>query len=293
MLKHRFAFGLPLGCLALASFLCPGRLGATLFLAFGAFLLLEGLREFHNMAQGMGLPGSRASSYLAGLGFLAVAPLAAWAAPSRPATLTGALDAMVLAVFLSLLALSLLRKAPSRHSLSRCGVSMAGVLYVAWTMCFVAKLYFSGPDGPHLVLYLIVVTKAGDVGAFTIGSLTAKLPGGNHKLCPRLSPKKSWEGLGGGIAGSLACAFLLLLIWPGSLSLHGEPVVTSTTALFLGLLAPVVGFLGDAAESAFKRASGFKDSGNLPGLGGVLDILDSIIPVAPLFYAYIHVLAAS
>jgi phosphatidate cytidylyltransferase len=264
-----------------------------LFLGFGAFLLFEGLREFLNMAQAMGLPGSRSASYLAGLGFLLAAPLSAWGAPEHPALLAYALDAMVLGLFLALLALGVLQEGPSRHSLTRRGVSLAAVTYVAWSMSFVAKLYFSGSDGPHLVLYLIAVTKAADMGAFAVGSLTAKLPGGNHKLCPRLSPKKSWEGLLGGIAASLLCAFALLLLWPSSLSLRGVQVVTGTTALFLGLLAPILGLLGDVAESAFKRASGFKDSGNLPGLGGVLDILDSIIPVAPLFYAYLHLLAVS
>jgi phosphatidate cytidylyltransferase len=284
MLKHRLAVGLPLGCFALASFLCPGTLGAVLLLLFGAFLILEGLREFHNMAKAMGFPGSRRISYAAGVGFLLTAPIAAWLAPEQPMLLAGALDAMVLGVFLTLLAMSLLREVPSRESLSRCGVSLAAVTYVAWGMSFVAKLYFSGADGQYLVLYLVVVTKIADVGAFTIGSLTA---------CPRLSPKKSWEGLFGGMVASLACAFGMLHLWPGSLSLHGVPVITTGTALFLGLLAPVVGLLGDIAESGFKRASGFKDSGNLPGLGGVLDILDSIIPVAPLFYAYLHLVVAS
>ncbi|MBT7301569.1 MAG: phosphatidate cytidylyltransferase [Victivallales bacterium] len=123
--------------------------------------------------------------------------------------------------------------------------------------------------------------------------MTAKLPGGNHKLCPRLSPKKSWEGLFGGVIASLACAFGLLHLWPESMTLHGVQVVNWAVALAFGLLAPVLGLLGDVAESGFKRASGFKDSGRLPGLGGVLDILDSLIPVAPLFYACIHLLAAS
>ena len=77
------------------------------------------------------------------------------------------------------------------------------------------------------------------------------------------------------------------------MALQGVQVVNWGTALFLGLVAPIVGLMGDVAESGLKRASGFKDSGNLPGLGGVLDILDSVIPVAPLFYAYIHIVAIS
>ena len=293
MLRHRLAVGLPLGCLALAGFLWPGWPGMVLFLGFGGFLLLTGLREFHDMADAMELPGARSASYLAGLGFLATAPLAAWITPSSPAQVAGPLDAAVLVLLLVVLALGLFREGPSRESLVRCGVSLAAVAYVAWGSSFLAKLYFSGIDGRRLVLFVVLATKSADMGAFALGSLTAKLPGGNHKLCPGISPKKSWEGLLGGVVASLACCFGLLWLWPDSMTLHGDRVVTWVTALLFGLLAPIVGLLGDVAESGFKRASGFKDSGNLPGLGGVLDILDSLIPVAPLFYAYIHLLAAA
>lgn len=291
MLRHRLAVGLPLGCLALAGFLWPGWPGMVLFLGFGAFLLVEGLREFHNMAQAMGLPGNRRASYAAGLGFLAGGPVAFWLAPQAPVLVAGSLDGIVLAVLLVLLALGLFREGPSRESLTRCGVSLAAVAYVAWASSFLAKLYFSGTGGPRLVLFVVVATKSADVGAFVLGTLTSKLPGGNHKLCPRLSPKKSWEGLLGGILASLACCFGLLWLWPHTMTLHDTRVVTWVTALLFGLLAPVIGLLGDVAESGFKRASGFKDSGDLPGLGGVLDIMDSLIPVAPLFYAYIHLIA--
>jgi len=293
MLRQRLAVGAPLGCLALASFLFPGWPGALLFLCLGGFLIVEGLREFHNMAEAMGLPGARQTCYLAGLGFVLVGPLAAWASPPSPVTVAASLDAVVLTMLFVLLAVGLLRAGPSQSSLTRCGVSLAAVAYVAWPMSFVGKLYFSGIDGPRLVLFLVAVTKVADTGAFALGTLTAKLPGGNHKLCPRLSPKKSWEGLFGGVIASLACAFGLLHLWPESMTLHGVQVVNWAVALAFGLLAPVLGLLGDVAESGFKRASGFKDSGRLPGLGGVLDILDSLIPVAPLFYACIHLLAAS
>jgi phosphatidate cytidylyltransferase len=293
MLSHRLAVGLPLGLLALASFLWPGWPGAALFLCFGLFLVVEGLREFHNMADAMHLRGNRTASYAAGIGFVLAAPLAARFAPEAPVVAAGSLDALVLGVFLVLLALDLFKGTPDRLALVRCGVSLAAIAYVVWGSSYIAKLYFSGVDGRRLVLFLVVVTKASDVGAFTVGSLTAKLPGGNHKICPRLSPKKSWEGLGGGIVASLACAFGLHFLWPDTMTLHGVQVVNAGAAVFLGCVAPVVGLLGDVAESAFKRASGFKDSGNLPGLGGVLDILDSVIPVAPVFYAYIHFLALS
>jgi phosphatidate cytidylyltransferase len=77
------------------------------------------------------------------------------------------------------------------------------------------------------------------------------------------------------------------------MTLDGVQAVTRTTALVFGLVAPCLGLLGDVAESGFKRASGFKDSGKLPGLGGVLDILDSPIFVAPCFYAYLILTAGA
>lgn len=293
MLKQRLAVGLPLGLLALAAFLWPGWPGSLLFLLFGGFLVVAGLNEFHDMAEAMHLPGVRWASSLAGLALL-LAPFLVGAATSRsPVRLAGAMDAAVLTLLLTLLAIDLFRAGPSREALVRCGVSLAAVAYVAWGVSFLAKLYYSGVDGPRLALFAVAATKSADIGAFILGSLTAKLPGGNHKLCPRLSPKKSWEGLFGGILASLACCFGLLLLWPASLTLDGVQAVTWTTALVFGLVAPCLGLLGDIAESGLKRASGFKDSGKLPGLGGVLDILDSPIFVAPCFYAYLMLAAAA
>jgi len=293
MLRQRLAVGLPLAVLALAAFLWPGWPGSLLFLLFGGFLVAYGLNEFHDMAEAMDLPGVRRASTAAGLGLLFAPLLAAILHPHSPIYLAAALDAAVLTLLLVLLAVHLFRAGPSREALVRCGVSLAAVAYVAWSVSFLAKLYFSGEDGPRLALFAVAATKSADIGAFVLGSLTARLPGGNHKLCPRLSPKKSWEGLFGGILASLVCCLGLLRLWPDSLTLDGVQAVTRTTALVFGLVAPCLGLLGDVAESGLKRASGFKDSGKLPGLGGVLDILDSPIFVAPCFYAYILLTTAA
>jgi len=133
-----------------------------------------------------------------------------------------------------------------------------------------------------------------DVGAYVTGTLTAKMPGGNHKLAPRLSPKKSIEGLVGGTVFSVATALALAQI-PGFLSFHksalGIEVVhrlfNMAELVSIGVLASVIGLIGDLIESALKRAASLKDSGSIPGIGGMLDVLDSLIPISPLFYAYI------
>jgi phosphatidate cytidylyltransferase len=133
----------------------------------------------------------------------------------------------------------------------------------------------------------VAVTKFTDTGAFALGTLTARLPGGNHKLAPRLSPKKSWEGLLGGILAGALVAELFVLLCPQRLLFLGMRVLDWRTALAMGIVFALVGLVGDLLESALKRAAGVKDSGHIPGLGGALDILDSLIPVAPLFYLYV------
>ena len=142
--------------------------------------------------------------------------------------------------------------------------------------------------------YLILVTKIADTGAYFVGTGTAKLPGGNHKLAKAISPKKSWEGLGGGVVFSLAASLLFFHFAQdylhfrdfgglANINIH----LTRLDAILLGIAAPLIGLLGDLAESAIKRAANAKDSGNLPGLGGILDTLDSLLPMGPLSYAWL------
>lgn len=144
------------------------------------------------------------------------------------------------------------------------------------------NLFHYPNNGPFLLFFLVLITKLGDIGAYAVGTLTAKLPGGNHKLAPTISPKKSWEGLAGGVAfailGSLLCF--------GFARTHLTPF-GPWAAILLGLLAGTIGLLGDLIESALKRAANAKDSGKLPGLGGVFDILDSLLLIGPIFYAFL------
>ena len=131
-----------------------------------------------------------------------------------------------------------------------------------------------------LLLALFVLIWVNDTGAYCVGSLTAKRPQGNHKMAPHVSPKKSWEGLIGGMVFALAAAMILYQYgWFDGL--HAEHNGWSLALLF-GLLTSVFGTLGDLMESLFKRSIGVKDSGRfLPGHGGVLDRFDSILLAAP------------
>ena len=124
--------------------------------------------------------------------------------------------------------------------------------------------------GPTLLFFVVCATKAMDTGGFIFGSISAKImKNGNHKLCPTISPKKSWEGVVGGMIFSLAVGWIFFKCF-------GDHRLRWYLA-FAGCLG-VASILGDLTESALKRSCNIKDSGNwIPGMGGALDVLDSFL----------------
>ena len=163
-------------------------------------------------------------------------------------------------------------------------VTLFGLIYVAWLGNFITRINFTSDQGRYFVMLLVVVTKFTDMGAYIIGSTL-----GRHKMIPRISPKKTWEGTIGGIAFAVGGA-VMCLYWPHQLS---AGIVASgmnlTHALTLGLLLGIAAVIGDLAESLIKREAGVKDSSNiLPGHGGALDMLDSFLFTAPLLYIYMR-----
>lgn len=160
--------------------------------------------------------------------------------------------------------------------------TLFGFLYVAFFWSFFVRLYMA--DGPNLptraAFYVLLAVKWGDAGAYFIGSRFGK-----HKLFPRISPKKSWEGLFGGFLFSCGVGVLWWFFADGMLGMHKFPLYHS---LILGILFPIIGTLGDLVESMFKRAVDIKDSGALAyGMGGMLDMIDSLLFAAPFMYIYI------
>jgi phosphatidate cytidylyltransferase len=158
-------------------------------------------------------------------------------------------------------------------------VSTFGFLYVGWTLCLMQAVYFlPAAEGAWWLLYFILVTKASDMGAYAVGSLI-----GRHKMIPRLSPGKTWEGFGGAILVSMAVS--LVFAHFAQAHLTGMTVIH---AVILGALLGVGAVVGDLVESLFKREAGAKDSGRyFPGIGGVLDLVDSLLFNAPIMYAYL------
>ncbi|MBO5668299.1 MAG: phosphatidate cytidylyltransferase [Lentisphaeria bacterium] len=135
--------------------------------------------------------------------------------------------------------------------------------------------YFPDPQG-YWLLFLCLTTKATDTGGYIVGTLTAKLPGGNHKIAPGISPKKSWEGLFGGIILSLAVALAFY---------HFAPHASLLWYIVAALILSPGSFFGDLTESAIKRLCNIKDSGSfVPGMGGAFDVLDSFIYNGVLFW---------
>jgi phosphatidate cytidylyltransferase len=168
------------------------------------------------------------------------------------------------------LALLWLSVAPGRHQPALtllCGVPVLVPAFVALSRVQIAPRGFG--RGPDMVLWMLLLVFAADIGAYFAGRSW-----GRHKLAPRVSPGKTWEGALGGLA---AVALVALI---GTVH-FGFPVVAGVA---FGCTVGIFSVIGDLTESMFKRAAGLKDSGSLlPGHGGLLDRLDSVTAAAPLY----------
>jgi len=161
-------------------------------------------------------------------------------------------------------------------------VSSFGLLYIAVPVGMILGiLYMNGVDGRWWLTYLLVVTKITDIGAYFAGSLWGRM-----KLAPSISPKKTIEGAVFGLVCALLASYIFHIASDYASPFH----LGMYEWLFLGLLLGAVGQFGDLSESLLKRDANKKDSNALPGLGGVLDSLDSILFNAPIIYIYLYFL---
>jgi len=173
-------------------------------------------------------------------------------------------------------------RAPLIQVLPDTAQGLFGLIYIAYPLTLVPLLW-KQEDGPALVLFLMVCVWAGDIAALYIGRAFGK-----HKLAPRLSPGKTWDGSIASIAGSMIAAGLVIYIADaltarGNMLLHiSEPVWQS---LLIAAILNIAAQLGDLLESAIKRGAGVKDSGTmLPGHGGILDRIDALLLAAPVLW---------
>jgi phosphatidate cytidylyltransferase len=157
--------------------------------------------------------------------------------------------------------------------------TLAGILYIGWLLSYLVALRGLdggrwGLDGGRNWVFLALATNfASDTAAFFVGRAL-----GRHKLAPRISPGKTWEGTIAGVAGAIIVSLLFTLLIP----------IRYWQAIILGLLVSLFGQLGDLVESLLKRNMGVKDSGRLfPGHGGVLDRIDSVVFASVVVYYYV------
>ncbi len=168
-------------------------------------------------------------------------------------------------------------------AVSHIGRGLFAVIYVTMPICFLVQLRLLHLNrlGLLAVVSVIFIVKAADSGAYFVGRSVGK-----HRLAPILSPKKTWEGAIGAVVFAMATAAILL--WVILPQFVPEAVAGSTAAILgYGASLAIAGMIGDLGESLIKRDAEQKDSANwLPGLGGALDMLDSLLLAAPVGYLW-------
>ena len=274
MLRWRLALGIPL--IALLATLCwldHGAERAGIYLApFAVLLCVLATQELWGLFRASGNPPLGWAMYVGT--FLPVAascvPIAMNPYPADcPIGKLGWLACGMAAGIVIAIVGEMTRYEKPGTTISNLSLVAFSILYVGGLLGFLIQLRML-PNGMMALLSLIFAVKVSDIGQYTCGKLFGK-----HKLAPLLSPGKTWQGTIGGIVISMV---LTVLVFRS----HGSII----SLLLYAFLLTVAGIIGDLAESLLKRDAGVKDSSSwLPGFGGVLDILDSLLVAAPVAYA--------
>lgn len=251
--------------------------------AYGAFLLLivvVGMWEFYNLAAATGSEPRRAIGLASGIVLFVTSFFLFHGYVSRSMfdvdmLLGGLLYFTILIPLCFIIELFHASETPIRNV----ATTLMGLLYVAYPMSFMLfiPLLFTGEWSAEAFLFYLFIVWGNDVFAYLTGVTI-----GRHKMCPRISPKKSWEGFVGGIVGALAMGAV------------GSVVVGGDMAMWLGLalVVSLTSVLGDLVESMFKREADVKDSGRiLPGHGGMLDRFDALLISSPFAFVYLFVVS--
>jgi phosphatidate cytidylyltransferase len=245
---------------------------------------LIALWEFYGMLDHKGLPNFKVTGMICGVVMLAGSFY--YFSKMGPAQSYDFEVAVLFFFLLTVFARQMFARLRDDTPLQTMAYTLFGLLYVLWLFNFMTKIVYLMPrsstgmvTGQFYCLYLIAITKFSDMGAYLVGSVI-----GRHQMIPHISPKKTWEGFFGALALSLCASLVLYKLMPGHLS-----ALNWTHATILGLLLGFAAVIGDLAESIIKRSTGVKDSGNfLPGIGGALDLVDSLLFTAPLLFFYLR-----
>jgi phosphatidate cytidylyltransferase len=276
MLKYRLIFGTPMALVFIGIVLLDGYLDGTLMtsradrdvrgtllVVLVALLMVPGLFELSKLAAAKGmkilLPVSIPSAIM-------LATCCYWGVFFPAVSYEVLLAFGVMACFLY---------QRIRYGLSgvlvNCSAACFSILYLGLLAAFIPAVYID--FGPWYLLMLIFVVKCSDIGAYTIGCLCGK-----HKFSPVISPKKTWEGMAGAVAAAVAVAVVFAV---------SCDIMAWWLGVLFGICFAFIGQLGDLAESMLKRDAQTKDaSNNVPGFGGILDVVDSVLMTAPFGYLF-------
>jgi phosphatidate cytidylyltransferase len=242
------------------------------FVLLAVASMVLGLWEFYLLAKRLQLKPDPAAGYIAGAAIVTISLY------NDPAAVLLVQFVIILLIIGTLVAATF-RGAPFDKMIASTGATILGVLYVAFlgSHLISTRTGFNPTLSRHLLSFFFLVLMGADAGAYYIGRAFGK-----HKMAPKISPGKTWEGAIGGLVAALAMAALAHFWFFRELPLK--------YILPLAAVMTVVGVLGDLTESALKRGAGAKDAANiLPGHGGMLDRLDSLLFNAPLIYYFARV----
>lgn len=258
-----------------------------LYLAMFVIFMVVGILEFFKLVPDKGYHRFRWQTLLVTVGYavLLFAPYL-FGIPQKWAFMA---DGLAVSALMLLIAVDRIRFGLEGYRMiDEIALTVFGFVYIVILFSFIPKLLHlplvdvAGNSSTRFyVIFLLVVTKFTDSGAYLVGSLIGK-----HKMIPRISPGKTWEGFVGAIFFALLGSF-------GCMWFFGDkiPLITAMHAGILGVTLALVAVLGDLVESILKRSMEAKDSGHvMPGIGGVLDLIDSLLLTGPVLFVYLHLL---
>ncbi len=249
-----------------------------LFIVLAAAAMLLGLYEFYALARKKDIKPDVAAGFLGGATLFTIFAFATPDLQNQPRLDLQTIALVLIVLTIATLIAATLRGAPFDKIIAASGATILGVLYVVLLGGHVVALRtgFEPQLSKHLLSFFFLVIMGADTGAYYVGRSLGK-----HKLAPKISPGKTWEGVVGGLIAALVLATAAHYWFFKELPLKWT--------LPLAAVMTILGILGDLTESALKRSAGAKDAAKiLPGHGGILDRLDSLLFNAPLVYYFAH-----
>jgi phosphatidate cytidylyltransferase len=258
--------------------------GGWYFIVFFGLISLVALNEFYNLSNAS-TGGENITTLIVDMvgGMIICVGLGCVNMSLMPPFMTAVMGGTFFTVYMLYLIVRLVIQLYNQENspLTNLAYSYMGQMYIALPLGLMS-MYYTLNDGKALLLTMFIMIWLNDTGAFLVGSAIGK-----HKLFPRISPNKSWEGFVGGVLFSIIGGAVVKLCFPD----YYETISLSSLC-GLGLVVGIFATWGDLAESLIKRTLGVKDSGNiLPGHGGILDRIDSLLLVVPASLLYLIALA--